>query len=382
MRADRLLSFLLLLQNRGRMTAAELAEELECSERTVYRDAEALGAAGVPIYADRGTGGGYRLMEGYRTRLTGLTEGEADSLFFTGLPGPADALGLGSELALVRLKLLASLPGELRERAERVGTRFHLDATAWWRTPAATPHLAALAAAVWQERTAEIGYRRFDGRTVRRTVDPLGIVLKGDTWYVLARPAPAAGPAGAAPGTERAGGPPGRRGTGERRDSDRQVRTYRVDRITEFTDTGLHFTRPDGFDLPALWAAWAEEFEASRYTLRTRVRLTERGLGLLPVLSSQRTAAGAETARRLPDGRYEADLVVESVPIAVHEFSAYGAELEVVDPPELRTALAEHLRAAADRYAPASGAPPEPPRGQDPPDSPAGPRGDTPENAV
>src|SRR5690606_26803819 len=145
MRADRLLSFLLLLQNRGRMTAAELAAELECSERTVYRDAEALGAAGIPIYADRGTGGGYRLMDGYRTRLTGLTAGEADSLFFTGLPGPADALGLGSELALVRLKLLAALPGELRERAERVGARFHLDATAWWRTPAATPHLAALA---------------------------------------------------------------------------------------------------------------------------------------------------------------------------------------------------------------------------------------------
>ncbi|WP_420159120.1 helix-turn-helix transcriptional regulator [Nocardiopsis sp. CNT-189] len=329
-------------------------------------------------------------MEGYRTRLTGLTEGEADSLFFTGLPGPADSLGLGSELALVRLKLLASLPGELRERAERVGTRFHLDATAWWRSPAATPHLAALAAAVWRERTVEIGYRRFDGSTVLRTVDPLGIVLKGDTWYVLARPAPAAGPAGsragAAPGAERAGGPPGRRRTGEQRDSDRQVRTYRVDRITEFTDTGAAFTRPDGFDLPALWAAWAEEFEASRYTLRTRVRLTDRGLRLLPALSSQRTAAGAGTARRCADGRHEADLVVESVPIAVHEFSAYGADLEVVDPPELRTALAEHLRAAAARYAPgaaaeeraAGAAPPEPPHGRPPPDSPAG----TPERAV
>ncbi|GAA1122957.1 helix-turn-helix transcriptional regulator [Nocardiopsis composta] len=370
MRADRLLSFLLLLQNRGRMTAAELAAELECSERTVYRDAEALGAAGIPIYADRGTGGGYRLMDGYRTRLTGLTAGEADSLFFTGLPGPADALGLGSELALVRLKLLAALPGELRERAERVGARFHLDATAWWRTPAATPHLAALADAVWEERTVQIGYRRFDGSTVQRTVDPLGLVLKGDTWYVLARPSPATTRTSpAAPG--RPAGPPAEDASGAEhaehmtasaekrkkttetapgRDSDRQVRTYRVDRIKELTDTGLSFTRPDDFDLPALWAAWAEEFESSRYRLHTRVRLTDRGLHLLPSLSSQRTAAGAATARRCADGRHEVDLVVESVPVAVHEFSAYGADLEVIDPPELRTALAEHLRAAAARY--------------------------------
>ncbi|MFC7740288.1 MerR family transcriptional regulator [Nocardiopsis composta] len=110
------------------------------------------------------------------------------------------------------------------------------------------------------------------------------------------------------------------------------MRTYRVDRIKELTDTGLSFTRPDDFDLPALWAAWAEEFESSRYRLHTRVRLTDRGLHLLPSLSSQRTAAGAATARRCADGRHEVDLVVESVPVAVHEFSAYGADLEVIDP--------------------------------------------------
>lgn len=326
MRADRLLSLLLLLQNRGRMTAAELAEELECSERTVYRDTEALGAAGVPILAERGTGGGYRLVEGYRTRLTGLTEGQAHSLAFTGMPGPADALGLGSDLALGRLKLLAAMPGALRERAERAASRFHLDTTAWWRRPAATPFLAPLAQAVWDARTVRLSYRRFDGTRVERTLDPLGLVLKGDTWYVLARPTPCPGAA------------------------ERPPRTYRVERIGALEDTGRPFTRPEDFDLPAVWQAWAEEFEASRHTLRTRVLLTDRGADLVPVLCSPRTAAQAEYGAVRTDGRREAVLTTESVPVAVHEFSSFGPDIEVLEPPELRTALSRHLEEAAARY--------------------------------
>ncbi|MDA2803875.1 helix-turn-helix transcriptional regulator [Nocardiopsis suaedae] len=326
MRADRLLSLLLLLQNRGRMTAAELAEELECSERTVYRDAESLSAAGVPIYAERGTGGGYRLMEGYRTRLTGLTEGQAHSLAFTGMPGPAGDLGLGSDLALARLKLSAAMPDTLRERAERVAARFHLDTTAWWRRPAATPFLAPLAEAVWESRTVRVSYRRFDDTRVERALDPLGLVLKGDTWYVVARPAPEPG------GAEK---PP---------------RTYRVERIGALEDTGRPFTRPEGFDLPAAWRAWAEEFESSRFTLHTRVLLTDQGAELVPVLCSPRTAAQAEYGPVRADGRREARLTTESVPVAVHEFSRFGPHIEVLDPPELRRAMARHLEEAAALY--------------------------------
>src|SRR5262245_52930524 len=186
MRASRLVSLLLLLQNRGQLTAAEIASELEVSERTVYRDVEALAAAGVPIYAERGPHGGVRLVEGYRTRLTGMTSDEAGAVFLSGLPGPAAELGLGTVMTAARLKVLAAMPTELPARATRPVARFYLDAAGWFRPDEAVPHLPLLAEAVWESRVVRAAYDRGDEIT-ERLLEPLGLVLKGGTWYLVAR---------------------------------------------------------------------------------------------------------------------------------------------------------------------------------------------------
>ena len=141
MRASRLLSLLLILQSRGRMTARELADEFEVSIRTIYRDMDALSASGVPVYADRGPDGGYSLLEGYRTQLTGMSAEEADSLALAGMPGSAAELGLGRVLAAAQLKVQAALPTELAERSRRIAERFHLDAPGWFREADHVPTL-------------------------------------------------------------------------------------------------------------------------------------------------------------------------------------------------------------------------------------------------
>ena len=188
MRASRLVNVLLLLQTRGQLTGGELAGELEVSVRTIYRDVEALAEAGVPIYAERGPHGGIRLVDGYRTRLTGLTTDEAEALFLSGMPGPAAELGLGTVVTAARLKVMAAMPPELRARAGRVAERFHLDAPGWFQSADDVPHLAVLADAVWESQEVRMTYRRNDrADPVERTVEPLGLVIKGGTWYVVAQ---------------------------------------------------------------------------------------------------------------------------------------------------------------------------------------------------
>ncbi len=238
MRASRLLSLLLLLQTRGRMTAQELAGELEVSMRTVYRDVDSLAAAGVPVYADRGPTGGYQLVDGYRTRLTGLTAGEAESLSLAGMPGPAAELGLGSVLAAAQLKLMAALPPELRSRAGRIAERFHLDAPAWFQDADRPEHLAAVADAVWNQRRIRVRYERWRGE-VARQLEPLGIVLKGGIWYLVARASEGVGDA----------------------------RTYRVSRILALEVLDERFERPAGFALAEYWQTWLGQFEARVYRL-------------------------------------------------------------------------------------------------------------------
>ena len=167
----------MLLQTRGRMTAHALAAEFEVLIRTIYRDIDQLSAAGVPVYADRGPSGGFQLLDGYRTKLTGLTRAEAETLFLAGLPGPAAELGLADVLAMAQLKLTAALPEEMRSTARRVAARFHLDPVGWFRTARKAGLLPMIASAVWNETCLDVRYQRSTGAAARR-LKPLGLVLR------------------------------------------------------------------------------------------------------------------------------------------------------------------------------------------------------------
>ncbi|SCF21024.1 helix-turn-helix transcriptional regulator [Micromonospora saelicesensis] len=318
MRASRLISLLLLLQSRGSMTASELARELEISERTVYRDVLALSAAGVPVYADRGRAGGYRLLGGYRTRLTGLTRDEAEALFLAGLPGPAGEMGLADAVASAELKVLAALPPALRDAPARAGQRFHLDVPGWFRETAPPLWLPELARAVWGDWVVELRYRRGDQEATRQ-VEPYGLVLKSGVWYLVGR-------------------------VGD------DVRTYRVDRVTGVEVGDEHFDRDEGFDLAGHWREQAGSFLRTMLRAEVAVRLSPAGLRQLrhlvdaPFVYDELVAAASP-----PDGQgwVVTRVPVESVQVAYHQLLGLGPEVEVLDPPELRQLFA----ASAERLA-------------------------------
>lgn len=317
----RMLRILLMLQLRNRVTAEQLAELLEVSVRTVYRDVEALMVAGVPVYSEVGPEGGYRIDQAWRTQLTGLTTEEAEALAFFGMPGPAAELGLGAVLALTELKLANALPPELRERAALVRERFHLDAPGWFSGEDPVPHLGELAEAAWNDRQISIRYVRWAGE-VERLLDPLGIVLKGGLWYLVAR-------------------------------HDGLVRTYRVSRVLELTVTDEHFERPEGFDLARFWDDGAQLYESDLYPSTARVRLSPRGLARLPVIMGAAVDRAARATASAPDADewVELDLPVEStVANAVSELLRFGSDAIVLGPPDLREAVRGTVGLLADLY--------------------------------
>ncbi|MFE3450131.1 helix-turn-helix transcriptional regulator [Nonomuraea sp. NPDC059194] len=316
MRASRLLSLLLLLQTRGRMTATELAEELEVSIRTVYRDVEALSAAGVPVYADRGPAGGYRLLDGYRTRLNGLTAAEASSLFLAGLPGPAAELGLAEVAANAELKLLAALPPEPRSQAARMRERFHLDVPSWYRGADDVPHLSEVAEAVWDQRPLRMTYRRWGQQVVERVIHPYGLVLKGGSWYLVAAP----------PGC-----PP---------------RTYRVSRVLTLETLDGGFERPGDFDLAEFWQRYAKEFREKMYKAEAVIRVAPGAESLLDYTMSMTV----ELPEPDQDGWRTVTVPIESIPHARWLLLRMGASVEVLAPAELRDLMRDTVGELGKMY--------------------------------
>jgi predicted DNA-binding transcriptional regulator YafY len=327
MRASRLVSLLLLLQSRGGQTAAELARELEVSVRTIHRDVDALSASGVPIYADRGPHGGIRLVDGYRTRLTGMTADEAEALFLSGLPGPAAELGLGTVVAAARLKVLAALPTELRARASRLVERFHLDAAAWYHADEPVPLLGPLSEAVWESQRIQIAYDRGD-KTVDRILEPLGLVLKAGVWYLVAG-------------------------------ADGQPRTYRVSRVAGVTDLGERFDRPPGFDLAAFWTEASAAYERDTPRIVVKLRIAPSRLSRLRGVIAERPF---DTIERLDeadhDGWQRIRVTLDWPNEVVEQILAVGPECELLEPVELRERLAAEAHRIAAHYAVPSGEPP------------------------
>ena len=311
MRASRLVSIILLLQARGRLTAAQLAKELEVSVRTVYRDVESLHTAGIPLYGDAGHHGGYQLLDGYRTRLTGLSAEEAKALSLSGLPGPAAELGLGSVLATAQLKVQAALPPALAEQLGVTAQRFHLDATGWYAQAEDAPFLPAVADAVWRSAALQVRYRRWKAPTdVDRRLEPYGLVLKAGRWYLVAAPGP---------------------------------RTYRVDQILDLAVLEESFTIPESFSLAGYWQPYTAEFLAGLHRADAVVRLSPAAR-----LTGRDADALAATGVREPDGWTRAVLPIESVDLAIRGFLT--PDIEVLEPPELRAQVAARARAIAALY--------------------------------
>jgi len=320
-RADRLLILLLLLQTRGRVTAQTLAKRLEVSVRTIYRDLEALSLAGVPVYAERGPGGGWKLLEDYRTNLTRLTETEVNTLFMSGVAGPMADLGLGKAGEDALLKLLAALPTVYRSNAERALQCIYLDAAGWFHREEEVPYLQVLQEAVWNDRRLRLTYLRGGLDLAERLVDPYGLVAKASIWYLVAVSA------------------------GE-------MRVYRVSRIQAAEMTEEHFDRPTSFDLRTFWTQWSAEFETGLLRYPVTLRVAPDAIPTLPYILGDWVQALIKKAGPADaQGWITLSLLFDGLPEARSRLFGLGTVIEILEPQELRDSLADFAAGIATLYA-------------------------------
>lgn len=306
MRADRLLAILLLLQNRGRMTAHALSEELGVSIRTMYRDLDALSAAGAPIYADRGPGGGWNLLKSYRSSFSWFTETELRLLFTPTQTHPMDDLFEQNAPQMLWLKLFSALPDAQRRYTEEVQQRLFLDTERWWNHRETVPFLQILHNAVWTQQQVQISYRRSNDTVVTRLIHPLGLVSKGYIWYVVGA-------------------------------TEQVTRVYRVSRIQHCLPTEEHFERPVNFDLARFWKEWQRDFLQTFSPVVVTLQTNREGIRLLVKVLGEEIQQLVERAEPLWKGETgELQLPFESQDTALRILLGLGTAIEVISPPELR----------------------------------------------
>jgi predicted DNA-binding transcriptional regulator YafY len=326
MRADRLLAILMLLQARGRMTAAKLADELEVSCRTIYRDIDSLSVAGVPVYAERGRTGGFALLDSYRTTLTGLTEDELQALFMLSIPAPLVELGFGDEVEAAIRKISAAVPAARRVAELRVRDRIYIDPEPWLDTGDHVPHLAALQAAVWEDRRTRVTRELRFGAELSRLLDPMALVAKGGAWFLVAH------------------------------DHGRLV-VHPVSEIRSVDVTEARFDRPGGFDLPSFWSDWCARQADNRPKYLVTVRMSpdllpqwahvvgERGEGAIVEAAADAFAATVDRV-----GWTTATLRFETFYSARAKLLSQGSAIEVIRPIALRESVADFARQTLGMY--------------------------------
>jgi predicted DNA-binding transcriptional regulator YafY len=321
MQASRLLSIMMLLQARGRMSAPALAQALEVSTRTILRDVDELSAAGVPISGDRGRYGGFQLKAGWSTQLTGLTEPEVQALFLAGLPTAATELGLGTAATSARLKMVAALPDEWREQANNVASRLHIDPVDWYRSSETPAALQAVASAVWRSVRLKMQYLSWRGIS-KREIEPLGLVLKAGTWYLVARPV-----------------------------DKKDVLTFRLANIQSVITTERRFKRDTRFDLAAHWTASTQRFEAELYKHSAHIVASPRAQAWLANERVKAVALPDEPVDdKLPSGWAHFLMPMESVEHGVRQMLGFGAEVKVLGPQSLHAALRQELHRLSILY--------------------------------
>jgi predicted DNA-binding transcriptional regulator YafY len=315
-RADRLVAILLLLQRRGRVTAREVGDELEVSERTARRDLDALAMAGIPVYSERGRHGGWRLLGGGRTDLSGLSAPEARALFLVA----GTAATATPEVRAALRKLVRALPETMRAEAEAAGRSIIVDAGGWGRTAGADDHLdhlADLQAATVAEVQVGLGYRDRRGQITERTVHPLGLAKKGRVWYLVAN-------------------------------TDEGLRTFRVNRVTSVDRTGRPVVRPPGFDLAESWREAVDRIEEMRRPVDLEILVREPFVQIIRWMFDRQATIGDQE----PDGRIRVRLGGQRLEIMASQVAGFGRDVEVVGPPAARTYLAELGTELHELYSP------------------------------